>query len=164
MVYVFTVESISGRVPPETLSEIFLYCAPSKDQSPAGTIPTWMSITHVCRRWRAVALAHAAFWTTITCQNAPLTRLMLERSRNATVSVAYRGHGHGTKGFRANFKLVEPHLKRVRDLDLVCRQDTYRTLIGTCIYNDSPVLETLSLSCRGGLPPIFNPALKLDSP
>ncbi|KAI0061468.1 hypothetical protein BV25DRAFT_1785855, partial [Artomyces pyxidatus] len=73
-----------SHIPPEILAHIFLYCVLA-DQEWRNTLPGlgWISVTHVCRRWRHIALDNSGLW-----RHIPLTSgrqwiaEMLSRSRS----------------------------------------------------------------------------------
>ena len=46
-----------------------------------------LAITHVCSRWRRVAIASPFLWTHINMRNDDLIQLFASRSQNAAVSV-----------------------------------------------------------------------------
>ncbi|KAI0920357.1 hypothetical protein AcW1_002123 [Taiwanofungus camphoratus] len=76
-----------SRLPNELLVEIFSHV---KDQVP---YMGWIQLTHVCRHWRAAALATQAFWTSINIgaeNGLELLRSCLRRSKNALVDVFTR--------------------------------------------------------------------------
>lgn len=80
--------TITGRLPPEILSRVFLALISSAPTT--GHISqriSWIRVTHVCRRWRAVALTFPALWSNITIAHDAWTQLMLCRSKEAPLSV-----------------------------------------------------------------------------
>ncbi|KAI0046761.1 hypothetical protein FA95DRAFT_1572960 [Auriscalpium vulgare] len=57
-----------ARLPPETLRNIFAFCSevdePWIEKGP-GSYLGWLAVTHVCQRWRDVALSHTGLWAEI---------------------------------------------------------------------------------------------------
>ncbi|TCD66270.1 hypothetical protein EIP91_001599 [Steccherinum ochraceum] len=91
---------INSRIPPELLSAIFALlvkeCALSSVHKVAAGAPSlihnWLSCTHVCRRWRLVALECSSMWSYVFI-GLPRTSLasvqtMLTRSREAPLTVS----------------------------------------------------------------------------
>jgi len=81
----------TAALPTEILSLIFLECT----KVPAFTCPlnapdrpTWLAITQVCRKWRAVALNCPSLWSRVLFDCSPqFTDLMVERSREVPLNV-----------------------------------------------------------------------------
>ncbi|KAK7051577.1 hypothetical protein VNI00_004556 [Paramarasmius palmivorus] len=73
------------RLPPELMAQIFSYCVPSPDSAYGGL--KWLYITHVCRRWRIIALEYAPLWTYIELRHPKLAETMVERSKTAILSL-----------------------------------------------------------------------------
>ncbi|KAJ3503128.1 hypothetical protein NMY22_g18358 [Coprinellus aureogranulatus] len=47
----------------------------------------WIRVTHVCRHWRQVALECPTLWAHLSFANPALTEVMLNRSRNAPLTI-----------------------------------------------------------------------------
>ena len=94
--------SLIGKLPPEVLSCIFSFHAinqpiPSdpiynpNDPFPSSPSPTrvglgWITVTHVCRLWRQVALSDPSLWRTIVFDlGAEWAEEMLARSKAALI-------------------------------------------------------------------------------
>ena len=78
-----------GRLPPELLSMIFeLVAAPPADDS-VPTLKDIISLTHVCRYWRAILLNHNGVWSDVHLkgQDPGLITRQLERCGGAALSV-----------------------------------------------------------------------------
>ena len=72
--------------PVELLQTIFSCCTNIPDKR--HETPPWIAITHVCRRWCAIALDHHSLWTTITSQlHFCWAKAFMERSKPALVDV-----------------------------------------------------------------------------
>lgn len=112
------------RAPAETLSQIFLdyiqeYPDPLKsermfqdDDHPCHY--QWIKISHVCRRWRQVALGYRKLWTYIPLGVADeWIEILLYRSQQAALSVSTRlDHGYPVP------KVLAEHMHRIRNLDV----------------------------------------------
>ena len=90
------------RLPDELLHEIFLYCLAwwkdtytNKDTFERYYAPRkghhgWVSLTHVCHHWRAIALSAPLLWTDIKVLRRSLTAAFLLRSRQAPLTIQCR--------------------------------------------------------------------------
>ncbi|KDQ51861.1 hypothetical protein JAAARDRAFT_210836 [Jaapia argillacea MUCL 33604] len=105
-----------SRLPPEILSRIFVICTSNWDHSsdqlrrqPHRYL--WVKVTHVCRRWRTVALDCTSLWSYIPL-NIPGSWIseMLVRSRELSLSVD--ASREGTRDY--DFNTVFGHLHRLR--------------------------------------------------
>ncbi|KAI0039928.1 hypothetical protein FA95DRAFT_1462389, partial [Auriscalpium vulgare] len=54
-----------SRLPPEILSAVFSILTDIDRPRNHGKSLAWISITHVCRKWRDVALNNPTLWSTI---------------------------------------------------------------------------------------------------
>ncbi|KAF9650100.1 hypothetical protein BDM02DRAFT_3112714 [Thelephora ganbajun] len=54
-----------GRLPPELLSMIFELVATPPEYDSTPTLRDVISLTHVCRYWRAILLNHNGVWSDI---------------------------------------------------------------------------------------------------
>ncbi|VDC06424.1 unnamed protein product [Peniophora sp. CBMAI 1063] len=63
------------------------YCR--KQQPVSVSIPDLVACSHVCRKWRTVALGHPELWTSLSfpALTAPLGRLFAERSRHFPLDI-----------------------------------------------------------------------------
>lgn len=92
--------SLIGRLPPEILSCIFsfhainqpvakdpIYYFDSFPSTPTQVGLGWITVTHVCRHWRQVALSNPNLWRTIVFDlGAEWAEEMLTRSKAALIS------------------------------------------------------------------------------
>lgn len=74
-----------SRLPPEPLTAIFLEYALECDDTFAGVVPDWVTVSHICRTWRQVALNCPALWTRLFFVSRPLMDELLARSKTSTV-------------------------------------------------------------------------------
>lgn len=88
--------SFISHLPPEVLSEIFLYCIPHEQFPVACRTQAPLLLTQVSAGWRALALASPDLWTSLhinykdPVEDIPATDLWLSRSGNKplTLSIA----------------------------------------------------------------------------
>ena len=77
-----------SRLPPEVLSQIFLVFAEQlQAQDRFKTDFKWITITHVCRLWREIALRHGRLWGKIDSAREERARVFVERSNGAPLAV-----------------------------------------------------------------------------
>lgn len=77
-------QSAIERTPPEIIHYIF--SLGSKSVSFGSSIPFPLLVSHVCGRWRDIALYSSGLWSTVVCTQSaprfPILKLLLERSQN----------------------------------------------------------------------------------
>ncbi|PCH34880.1 hypothetical protein WOLCODRAFT_139627 [Wolfiporia cocos MD-104 SS10] len=78
---------------------------------------TWIGITRVCRRWRALCLSMPELWTTIN-MDVPrpykFLKVFLKHSGDAPIDVI----GNQSRLAMVPWELLEPHAHRIRSLRL----------------------------------------------
>lgn len=76
------------------------------DPASTNRSPTWISITYVCRRWRAVAIGFQDLWSTITPDLSPKWVLaFLKRSSNRSLHVHFNVGSLPEQSFRSRVRL-----------------------------------------------------------
>ncbi|KAH9971389.1 hypothetical protein BGW80DRAFT_1322180, partial [Lactifluus volemus] len=138
------------NLPVEILQRIFTCSAEPRqpDQDPFLKLePEWISITHVCRFWRAVALNHHFLWGTLTPNLSSIwLRTFMIRSEPAPVDADLRVGQNTTKPKCLSVdEVIDLLFECTRRL---CRLDMLRT--PTSVHS-----LTLSLWERG--PPVLLP-------
>lgn len=103
------------RLADDTLIQIFSYHTPQNNVAIAKGSDNWLNIIHVCRRWRAVAIAFPDWWTSIIAVDPDLTSFMLKNSQSMPIDLdvdvsAYRGEASYAR------RLVRANLPRLRTL------------------------------------------------
>lgn len=80
----------TSRLPPELLSEVFSHCMKETEgQTGIGTQSHLLAITHVCRRWRRVAIAYERLWTAVDVSCHPeFLEAALQRSGESLLDLA----------------------------------------------------------------------------
>ncbi|KAF9778218.1 hypothetical protein BJ322DRAFT_977710, partial [Thelephora terrestris] len=82
------------RIPPESLTSIFDFtCRPDGRTKGTGFLATNLTgygkdivtLTHVCRYWRATILSNPKFWTTANLTHGFMTSALLKRSRSMPI-------------------------------------------------------------------------------
>jgi hypothetical protein len=99
-----------NRLPPEILVHIFGFLG-------GGTLV--VPASHVCRRWRDVALDMPSLWTVIREEDdVSAAQCFMERSRNAKLDVSFIVDMHVPNDFVILQNLVTPHAARIQRLHL----------------------------------------------
>ncbi|VDB92341.1 unnamed protein product [Peniophora sp. CBMAI 1063] len=83
---------MTSQLPVEVLSDIF-ETAISLDHRDHNVCNqrlrrTRIHITHVCQRWRSIAIAHAILWSEVSVQNNMLAELHVSRASSAPLSLS----------------------------------------------------------------------------
>ena len=141
-------------LPPELLVQIFRFYAPEVPPWSGGVQKLgWIGVTHVCRRWRQVALGDSSLWARITgfSPNAKWISEMLVRSRNAPLVVDFPV----TPGPEILFKF-SPYIFRTRELRLrglsLLRFQGLREICAS----EAPALEHFELGVSAPFPVPFH--------
>lgn len=137
-----------SRLPPEILSEIFIFTAiasvKTNDNEIETFTPRWIeSTSHVCQYWRNTALGCPELWSGIIFSHKNWAEEMLERSKTMPLVI------RATVTCKSVFDRVQlalSHLSRIRELRLQVSGDDMRSLLDTIVYKDAPKLEYLRLT------------------
>ncbi|KAI0264948.1 hypothetical protein BC834DRAFT_843876 [Gloeopeniophorella convolvens] len=163
------------RLPPETLSQIFLILT-QLDPGPRmlGIILHlgWITVTHVCHRWRQVALGYAALWWRFDF-GVPITVLseMLVRSNGTPIDLIARDTccviPVDWRQLHQLLAFLEPkHVSRVRSLHLqagsgTCTPSSY---ILDMFSEPAPSLESVVADGRDPLEAVNGTSFALNQP
>ncbi|KAH6917668.1 hypothetical protein BKA70DRAFT_1252855 [Coprinopsis sp. MPI-PUGE-AT-0042] len=108
------------QLPPELSVKIFValteITASEEDAGPLPKTPSWVVVTHVCRRWRALALGTPSLWTKLS-SSFPKAWLeaMLVRSKQAKLDIVLPAHTRCSSPNIIQQSLLNP--ARLRSLD-----------------------------------------------
>ncbi|KAF8158601.1 hypothetical protein BJ912DRAFT_1010373 [Pholiota molesta] len=121
-------------LPPELLAYIFTFAWPKRRF--AHQIPYEVQLSHVCRKWRTVALATSILWTRISIYSPASMKWIpsyLQRSGSrlplSLLIDVYRWDNHRiglivrqtrTTLAAPLFSQLEPHMERIRHLSIMC--------------------------------------------
>ncbi|KAI0047442.1 hypothetical protein FA95DRAFT_1679047 [Auriscalpium vulgare] len=133
-----------ARLPPEILCPIFMHLYPlAKAPFKSAAFFGWIPVTHVCRRWRDIALAHRSLWTRIPLElGTDWTTTLLERSKSLPIHLdadEQRDPHIGT--------VILQNLYRTKSLRLVAGP---MSLLHSMV-NPAPVIEELSIRDEASL-------------
>ena len=136
------------RFPPEMLVAIFVHLSKPDlwGLKPSSFILDLVSVTHVCKFWRQVAIDTPDLWSEIHMTNLEAVDTFLERSRTTPLNVDLNS------AYEDVLRSVGSHTHRLRHLSLSASRsrgyDPFATLT-----NPAPLLERLVISCLADLQP-----------
>ncbi|VDB83283.1 unnamed protein product [Peniophora sp. CBMAI 1063] len=140
----------NSGLPPEVLSRTFELLR--DDRELAGSLD-WLTVSHVSRRWRAVALGHEYLWTSFgaLALSRGLLRVFLSRSGTAPLAVSI-GTLSGAKDHilrQAYRQLLSSELHRIQSLVYEDGEATWQLLpaeeVALLLHGPAPTLRVLSL-------------------
>lgn len=137
-----------GDLPAEIITNIFRFVAWST-HTPDESVNTRVGLTHVCRQWRAIAIADHTLWSAIWFRDKfPYTRSLtfIDRAGQAPLDIRVSDPNEAEA-------LTDAHMKYLLDR-LFQKVGTIRMLIILC-YKWEPVLtvlERLHQALRAGTP------------
>ncbi|KZV74781.1 hypothetical protein PENSPDRAFT_732136 [Peniophora sp. CONT] len=133
-------------VPAEVLKHIFEHLALMDPMRSTPRKWGWARVTHVCQRFRTVALEHGDLWSDLSVEDdSALWDLLLSRSRNASLSI--RGnldHMVNTPGCYS--RQILEQIARVRVLDVT--QIPLRVVTFQGVHPWAPILEAKAPELR----------------
>jgi hypothetical protein len=102
-------------LPPEVFSQIFHLVALAEPASSMLQKLTWVSVTHVCRHWRQVALDDSSLWARISGSRMTTAwiSLALARARNAPLAIDLLGELDAE-----TLAMFPAHFARIREFRL----------------------------------------------
>ncbi|KAI0061501.1 hypothetical protein BV25DRAFT_1826641 [Artomyces pyxidatus] len=144
-----------SRLSAETLRCVFLHHFSIRDDvswvRPAEREPVgWMRVTHVCRRWRDVALGNPLLWSHIVL---PLTspewaRAILAREQHVPVTVSWVGIGYAKTPALSERRVLPltdlAGVERLKLGEFDGRMDVLASMLG----KPAPVLEVAEVQCH----------------
>ncbi|KAJ7742580.1 hypothetical protein B0H16DRAFT_1563039 [Mycena metata] len=142
-----------SRLPTEVLAPILELCPAIDADVPdfaTGNFVLGITVSHVCRRWREIAMKSPHFWAHIVVPSRPRWALeLLKRSQAAPLTVGVNFGLTTTKHVVAR-DLVLAQLPRIRELHV--RMPIYPASVPASLLLPAPNLETLALSASQSSP------------
>ncbi|KAJ7291513.1 hypothetical protein C8J57DRAFT_217616 [Mycena rebaudengoi] len=141
-----------ARVPPEILAIILgICCAPERVDGPSfisSHLAPLLAVTHVCSRWRDIALGNRKFWTHISTSEPRWAVEMLRRSGSAPLVVCVDLWPNPTPRSLNDRKaaprdVILSQLARIRELHLT--PDESELSLPPALLVPAPLLDTLHL-------------------
>ena len=142
-----------SRLPPETLAEIFsLLPFPSVDHDYVPYLK-WIRVTHVCRRWREIALGSPYLWSHINFTRLTLVGFpeILARAKMSPLRFEAKITPRTKERYDAFGRQLEAHISHTRHLTISGKFQ------GTLEQLASPAPALVSLSLRNSHPPYTSP-------
>ncbi|KZV70342.1 hypothetical protein PENSPDRAFT_752661 [Peniophora sp. CONT] len=148
--------TLPSLLPPEVLALVFSFLATvapisvvSADYYKQRTMG-WVSVSHVCRRWRNICLSQPSLWTRLTPDQHQPWRIFLERAKEASLFIEgpLKPHRDGTTRIRS----ILEHRHHIQELTL---SDVQPTQLQELIHGlKGPLLRlrVLSLSRSSQVP------------
>ncbi|KAI0280964.1 hypothetical protein BC826DRAFT_975018 [Russula brevipes] len=140
-------------LPPEVLARIFHLVAFAESSPPEMGSLRWISVTHVCRHWRQVALDDSSLWARISGRSVNTTWISetLARARNALLEIdLFKAQNAETLSmFTAHF--AHTHEFRLRRVLAPHKDENIREICGL----EAPALEHFELAALTNFPVVF---------
>ncbi|KAF5357693.1 hypothetical protein D9758_007485 [Tetrapyrgos nigripes] len=141
--------ALISMLPPEILSQAFLYCITFDDKRYCGAYRwPWIQISHVCSHWRNVALGCPALWSCLEFSCPAWVPEMLQRSKMAPLSVKVTAEDFFNTKVKDAIETTLQQVSRVSDL-MLCMpggEKSMAELLVTGMRQAAPLLRSLSLS------------------
>ncbi|KAI0055259.1 hypothetical protein BV25DRAFT_1921966 [Artomyces pyxidatus] len=144
-----------SRLPPEILEHVFLLHAEcdhphfiltfdidGKKVYPAGIDLAWLKATHVCRRWRQIALGYTELWRHVDSALGPhWVREMISRAKATPLCLT--ADLHSRNAFMGD--VISSNLHNTQMLSLVCDpiSNGTRRVASSLFKKPAPLLESL---------------------
>src|SRR5712671_178684 len=128
-------------LPAEILARIFHFSASS--EQPYSRSLGWIHVTHVCRRWRQIALDDSTLWTHFSTspRNKEWIAERLSRARNSPLVIELDGSMD-----EDTMSLFTPHISHTRKLCLRHMSSFPSKIIQEISIRKAPILDHLELS------------------
>ncbi|KZV72180.1 hypothetical protein PENSPDRAFT_683880 [Peniophora sp. CONT] len=146
----------TAHLPTETLCLIFCFSRITnnipifaQERHSAARSLAWINLTHVCARWRKVALEDASLWTNIpTDLGGQWTETFLSRSKQLPITVhstnAYNPRPSVQKRLEATISAHHTRIRTFTSLNIECNSVLFQLLC-----RPWPVLEDLEVTFSG---------------
>ena len=142
-----------SRLPPETLAIVFLFLALPRDcmrimLSDKQAFLAWLCASHVCHRWREIALNQPRFWSRIDFTKLTLAGAteVLSRSKMAPLELEANLSYVQWGGDRVDAfgKQLSSHASHISRLNITANSANLKTIIDHLFSSPAPALESLS--------------------
>ncbi|KAI0726223.1 hypothetical protein C8Q72DRAFT_537032 [Fomitopsis betulina] len=139
-------------LPPEILSECFLSVAATVQYTLGMSTPAyaWITVSHVCRHWRVVALSFAKLWSRIRLNRHPdWMRELLNRSADTPLAILadfplIYDNLESRADWMASFRVVLEHIACIRILLISSQMDLGPEVLDL-LNRPAPLLKDLRL-------------------
>ena len=133
-----------SRLPPEILVEVFSLLPFVADDPKCVPYLEWIFVTHVCRRWREIALQSPYLWNHINFTKLTLDGFteILARAKMSPLHVEAKITPRSKARFNALRRQLEAHIFHTRHLSI---SGEFQTLLERLV-SPAPALVSLSLT------------------
>lgn len=150
-----------SRLPSEVLSEVFLVFAEQLQAQERFKVDfKWITVAHVCRLWRDIALQHGRLWGKIDMTRPDRSRVFADRSKGAPLAIR-----ESFTGSLAELPLpfTDPSY-RYRELHLRAKEGQLGPNVVQVLNSPihAPVLESLVLEVSDNYPEYTLPPTIFD--
>ncbi|KAJ3534071.1 hypothetical protein NM688_g7189 [Phlebia brevispora] len=115
-----------SRLLDELLAQIFFIlrdtAVAESDDDPKVLWDSWVPVTHVCHRWRGIALSYPLLWNYIDARRQDATVAFLARSGTALLAIKSEEDSRGVRPIPLS--LILAHLPRTRSLTVTLNTDS----------------------------------------
>ena len=133
-----------SRLPPEIIATIFTFLSTSA-WDVGYYNPNWMRVTHVCRRWREIALNYPHFWSYINLTKLKSAGMgeILARAKMVPLNLEADVEVWRRAEFEAFETQLEAHISHIRHLGISGNLRDFTVIKRLLPF--APTLESLSL-------------------
>ncbi|KAH6904626.1 hypothetical protein BKA70DRAFT_527148 [Coprinopsis sp. MPI-PUGE-AT-0042] len=148
-------------LPPEILANVFLYRKAVSPVTPKRRSKVkhdwkWIQVSHVCRRWRQVALQNPTLWSTIPPISPKWLEVMAERSQRLPLTIELGSEATNLRPYRSTLANVfKSHTSRLRAISLHGKGSLIDSILSSMPTGPVPILQILSISVERVLPSIW---------
>ncbi|KAI0301959.1 hypothetical protein B0F90DRAFT_270533 [Multifurca ochricompacta] len=150
--------ALISRLPVEILIQIFSY-HPASDRHPHvrhRAPPPWLTVTHVCQRWRNAAISCPFLWVDIISTNIRWAEEMLKRSRDVPIHITVDDGGNTQRPCEVGTAhLLFSKIYRAQSLVMTCVHEIFACMPVLFEAEGAPLLQELFLTN-------FHPSDSLD--
>ncbi|TFK64113.1 hypothetical protein BDN72DRAFT_963455 [Pluteus cervinus] len=133
--------SLILTLPVELLARIFLFCVPMSFEKLSSDL-WWIGLSHVCQRWRHIALTTPGLWASIVFSRPKWTSEMLTRARQAPLILRANLEQQSSEKV---VPIITHNISRLRILELTASRSTLTELLKD-LEAEAPALESLSIA------------------
>ena len=135
--------ALVNKTPPEILSLVPTYLEEIyKDE-------TLITLTHVCRSWRAVFTSRPSLWARLDCTNTDKTRVYIERSKSFPLELCLGpvdDLSYDAYYCEEAFLLAVPHIPRLKTLSIAGTPDQILPILVEHFSCPVPILNYLDIT------------------
>ena len=134
-------------LPPEILARVFHLLVLKEPTFSRRRNLGWITVTHVCRHWREVALDDSSLWAKISWGIMPMKTKwiseILARAKNAPLDIEFKAL---TKSSEESLLMIPPHLSHTRQLHFHGLSKLHLDSVREIYSREAPALEDFELT------------------